>query len=393
MFRVAASLAVADVAVSQVLYYTFYQDPWCTANSASCTGPGCCDSRENGKTLMNPVNWPTCSSGEAEVESILINPFAPNQAGGIDMDYVGSYYAAGALYYDKNGDQKEWSLNRTVVQCGGDDHDNPYSYNLSLSDDPLCVPAVPPTSIKEAIVGLQARGIRAGVSLLGGGGADNPPPTFQIRNHMENLLQLEEGDFAKWITQLRAAGTVLNSWGITHFDIDFEGGLTSTLNCTALSRVLSALRFNDSIVSVTTEYYDLLSLSCLTSVPENRPDMIQLMMGNYYNTFATGIKQINSISASTGYPVSKFRLGVKPQCGVSTGSLSYLKGALPTLVASGAKPVLWNLGRDYPCPGTCSSSSCSSNSTVGQGVFTSEEPFAWTCAISDAYKSAQSRVV
>lgn len=329
-------------------------------------------------------------------ESVLINPLAPNEYGGIDMDYIGSFYAAGGYYYDASGVQQEWSLNKTIIDCGGSDHDNPYSYNVPIGDPaprPLCVPATAPTAISKAIAGLQARGIRAGVSLLGGGGADNPPPTLQERNYMTNLLQLEESDFAAWITQLRAAGTVLNSWGINHFDIDFEGGLTQTLNCTALSRVLKALSFSGSITSVTTEAGYLNQLSCLTSVEENRPDMIQLMMNNYYTTWATGIQQISSISASTGYPVSQFRLGIKPQCGVSTGSYSYLTGALPSLVASGAKPMLWNMGRDYPCPGSCSNPYCNHGSTVGQQPFTPNAPFDWTCAISEAYQSIQGQFV
>jgi len=396
MRGIVAGLVTSDLAKTQMLYYTFYQDPWCTAGGESCTGPGCCDSRFAGNTLMDPVNWPNCSNGPVAVESVLINPLAPNQYGGIDMDYIGSYYAAGSHYYDVAGVQRDWRLNETVINCGGSDHDNPYSYNLPAgnpSPNPLCVPATPPTAIKNAIAGLQTRGIRAGISLLGGGGADNPPPTLQKRNHMERLLQLEESDFSSWITQLRAAGTVLNNWGITHFDIDFEGGLTQTLNCTALSRVLDALRFNGSIVSVTTEYYELSSLSCVTSVAESRPDIIQLMMGNYYTTWATGIQQINNISSSTGYPVSQFRLGIKPQCGVSTGSLSYVTGALPNLVASGARPMLWNMGRDYPCSGSCSSGTCQRQSPVGQQPFTTEAPFAWTCAISDAFQPTSTQLV
>lgn len=189
----------------------------------------------------------------------------------------------------------------------------------------------------------------------------------------------------------------MNSWGITHFDIDFEGGLTQTLPCDRLQRVLAALTFNGSITSVTTEYGYLSQMECLTTIPKNRPDMIQLMMNNYYSTWSTGISWIQNVSNQTGYPVSRFRLGIKPQCGVSTGTLSYLEGALPGLLDSGAKPMLWNLARDYPCKGSCQTGgvpgTCKKHSKVGQQPFTTEKPFSWTCAISEAYSALRSAVV
>lgn len=302
------------------------------------------------------------------------------------MDFIGTYYAKGAFYYDKSGTQLDWE-NARVVACGGEEHDNPYSYDLPAGDPapgPLCIPAEPPSAIKLAIQQLKFRNMRIGVSLLGGGYADNPA-LVPKRNQLQELLKLEEVEFAAWIVQVRAAGTVLNQWGLNHFDIDFEGGMTENLNCTALTRVLNALRFNNSIVSVTTEVDYLETLDCLVSSEENRPDLIQLMMNNYQTSVLTGIEQIKTVSANTGYPVSQFRLGVKPQCGVPTGSLSYLQEALPGLVNSSARPMLWNLGRDYPCPGTCSSPICNSGSTVGQQPFTSSDPFAFSCTISYAY--------
>lgn len=387
--------ATASIARSQVSYYTFYQDPFCTANGNACTGPGCCDERLDGKTLMNPVNWPNCST-DVVMESVLINPVAPNMYGGIDMDFIGRYYAKGAYFFDAQGNKVDWSLNETVIECGGESHDKPYSYGLPLDapvPHPLCIPAAPPTRIQEAIDALNARGIRAGISLLGGGGGDNPPPTLRGRNRLENLMQLDEDAFTFFEGQLAAAGAVMHGWGITHFDLDFEGGLTQTLNCDRLRRVLAALSFPDALTSVTTEQGYLAQMDCLTTIPENRPDMIQLMMSNYYSPWSSGISQIQSVSNQTGYPVSQFRLGIKPQCGVSTGELSYLTGALPELVDSGARPMLWNLPRDYPCQGSCGSGECMADSLAGQQPFTAQEPFAWTCAISEAYFAPRSVVV
>merc|ERR1719265_2416583 len=83
----------------RVFYYTYYQDPFCTANDAPCTTVGCCDNQAQSRTLLNPVNWPDCPGGATLApESILINPLAPNELGGLDLDYLGSYYAAGASY-------------------------------------------------------------------------------------------------------------------------------------------------------------------------------------------------------------------------------------------------------------------------------------------------------
>merc|ERR1712203_909838 len=130
----------------------------------------------------------------------------------------------------------------------------------------------------------------------------------------------------------------------------------------------------------------LQSLSSVLQSPAQRPDIIQLMMSNYAESLATGISIAQGISGNTGYPVSNFRFGIKPQCGVHVGSASYLVGALPALVESGAGIMLWNMGRDYPCSchNDCSEG-CAQNSLVGQQAFSSSAPFAFTCAISRAF--------
>jgi len=385
-------LVLASVLVSRgapprsVLYYGYYQDPWCTANGQTCTSEGCCDDRVASKTLLNPENWPDCPGGQpAETESILINPVAPNEHGGLDLDYLGQFYAEGATYYDAVGQEQDWKT-RNVISCGGD-HDTPYSYKLPISSPvagPLCVPATPPTALKKSIAALTRRGIRTGISILGGGGGDNIPGIPE-RSQLRSLTKLEEAEFKSFIVQLRAAAIVLNSWGISHFDIDFEGGIASDLNAARLPEVFEALRFEGGIVSLTTEAYSLQGLSSVLNSTTQRPDLVQLMMGDYSETLATGIQIARNVSAATGYPVSQFRLGIKPQCGVSVGSEAYLTKALPALVESGAGVVLWNLGRDYPCAsmGDCSKG-CIANSTVGQQPFSSSDPFAFTCAISKA---------
>lgn len=180
---------------------------------------------------------------------------------------------------------------------------------------------------------------------------------------------------------------MLHDWGITHFDIDLEGGIAYALNATRLPDVLNALRFDGGIVSVTSESWALHRFSSVLESPTQRPDLLQLMMGNYGETLETGLESARAISQMTGYPVSKFRFGVKPQCGVNVGSAAYLKNALPEVVASGAGLMLWNLGRDYPCSSGTSdcSDSCAAGSSVGQQTFTSEDPFTFTCTISKAF--------
>lgn len=371
-----------------VIYYAYYQDPFCTANGATCATEGCCDERVASKTLLNPANWPACSEGqEATTESILINPVAPNEHGGMDLDYLGQFYAKGATYYDVDGVEKEWNT-REVISCGGDNHDTPYSYNLPRTSpvaNPLCVPATPPTALKESIAGLKARGIRTGVSILGGSGGDNIPGIPE-RTQLATLTRLSETNWNSFLVQLRAAATVLNGWGITHFDIDFEGGVAESLNATRLPDVFNAMRFSGSIVSLTTESYALQSLYSVLQSPTQQPDLVQLMMGDYSESLAAGVQTAQSVVNATGYPLSKFRLGVKPQCGPNVGSASYLEQALPALVESGAGIMLWNLGRDYPCAcqgGDCAYG-CAANSTVGQQSFTKSAPFSFTCAISKA---------
>jgi len=322
-------------------------------------------------------------------ESILINPVAPNEGGGLDLDYLGQFYAKGASYYNKSGLLDAWDT-RKAISCGGDQHDSPYSYNLPKGapvSRPLCVPANPPTMIAEAIVGLKARGIRTGISILGGGGGDNIPGIPQ-RSQLRALTQLSETPFLSFLTQLRAAATVLHDWGITHFDIDFEGGVASDLNAERLPQIFDALRFSDSIVSLTTESYSLYSLSSVLN-STSRPDMIQLMMGDYSETLEDGVKIAQGVQNRTGYPLSQFRFGVKPQCGVSVGTSSYLTGALPALVESGAGVMLWNLGRDYSCIAKKDSCEygCAANSIAGQSTFSNSAPFAFTCAVSDAFKA------
>lgn len=181
---------------------------------------------------------------------------------------------------------------------------------------------------------------------------------------------------------------MLHDWGITHFDIDFEGGIATALNATRLPDVMNALRFDGTIVSLTTESRCLHGLSSVLESPTQRPDLIQLMMGDYSETLETGVQIATGISRKTGYPLSRFRFGIKPQCGVKVGSAAYLTSALPGLVASGAGVMLWNMGRDYSCDsgGDCTRR-CVEISTVGQQAFTSSVPFSFTCAISKAFKA------
>jgi len=339
------------------------------------------------KTLLNPANWPECTEGQdVTTESILINPVAPNEHGGLDLDYLGQFYAQGATYYNAAGQEIDWKT-RNVISCGGENHDTPYSYKLprcSPVASPLCVPATPPAALKRSIAALAARGIRTGISILGGGGGDNIPGIPE-RTQLRSLTKLGATEFQSFLGQLRAAATVLNSWGITHFDIDFEGGIASDLNATRLPDVMDALRFHGGIVSLTTESYSLQGLHSVLKSPTQRPDLVQLMMGDYSETLAAGIQIAQGVAKATGYPVSQFRFGVKPQCGVNVGSEAYLTSALPALVESGAGVMLWNLGRDYPCAcqGDCSRA-CNANSTAGQQAFTGSKPFAFTCAISKA---------
>jgi len=385
---------LAAAAPRNVLYYAFYQDPWCTANSQSCHGNGCCDDRlhdsQENKTLLNPENWPSCSDGhEITAESVLINPVAPNEHGGLDLDFLGQYYARGAVYYNEEGHELPWK-GRNIIQCGGDNHDKPYSYNLPKGapvPNPLCVPATPPAALERGIAGLKARGIRTGISILGGGGDDNVPG-INVRNQLHSLTKLSASKFDSFLVQLRAAATVLHDWGITHFDVDLEGGIAYALNATRLPQVLDALRFEGGMVSITTESWALDGISSVLESTTQRPDLVQLMMGDYSETLHDGLQTAKSVAQRTGYPVSKFRFGIKPQCGVRVGSADYLKSALPEVVESDAGVVLWNLGRDYPCDsgGDCSGR-CAAHSFAGQQAFTTNEPFTFTCAISRAFNS------
>jgi hypothetical protein len=319
---------------------------------------------------------------------VLINPVAPNELGGLNLDFFGSYYAKGASYFDKDGAEHPWN-SKEIVQCGSDStHASPYSYGLPKGrpvKNPLCVPANPPAALARGIEQLKQRGIRAGISILGGGGDDNIPGIPTV-NQLVRLTHLETTAFAHFLTQFRAAATVLHDWGIAHFDIDLEGGIASALNAQRLPEVLDALRFNDSIVSVTTEAYNF-QYGGISSVlnSSSAPDLVQLMMGDYSETLQSGLQTAGDISKSTGYPLSKFRLGVKPQCGRSVGSATYLDDALPAVVESGAGVMLWNLGRDYPCEAQSCSDSCASNTLVGQAPFTVNSPFTWACSISKAW--------
>ena len=160
---------------------------------------------------------------------------------------------------------------------------------------------------------------------------------------------------------------------------------------TRLTDLMAQLRFDGGIVSLTTESYSLSALAPLlqNASSASYPDLVQLMMSNYYETLSQGLSDAQGVVQATGYPLSRFRLGVKPQCGVSTGELATLQAALPDLVSSGAGLMLWNLGRDYPCApsvkGQCDTMQCAPASAAGQSPFTTSAPFAFSCAASDAW--------
>jgi len=293
---------------------------------------------------------------------------------------------------NSSGHVNSWKT-REIVQCGGPDHDTPYSFNLPAGrpvPNPLCVPATPPDALSKSISALARRGIRTGISILGGGGGDNVPG-IPYRSQLRALTLLAETAFDNFLVQLRAAATVLHDWGITHFDIDFEGGIAQDLNASRLPQVFDALRFHDSLISLTTESYSLDALSSVLKSAGQRPDLIQLMMADYSETLSQGVQIAKGIENETGYPISNFRFGIKPQCGVTVGTRAYLEGALPSLVQSGAGIMLWNLGRDYPCDsdGDCSAG-CAKNSNVGQQAFSNSYPLGFSCAISKAFDDSSS---
>merc|ERR1712113_861651 len=99
-----------------------------------------------------------------------------------------------------------------------------------------------------------------------------------------------------------------------------------------------------------TEVFGLDTISSLLS-SSDRPDLVQLMMDDYSATLEEGLQDALQVSKATGFSVTNFTLGVKPQCGVQAGSVAYLKTALPDISAKGVGIMLWNMGRDYPCPG------------------------------------------
>lgn len=367
----------------RILYYTYYQDPFCTANNAPCTSVGCCDNQAQSKTLLDPETWPDCpGGGNLMPDSILINPLAPNELGGLDLDYMGTYYAAGATYENASGYVLDWQLNPRTEQCGGATHDSPYSYNIPVGHPdpkPLCVPATPPKALNDAILGLQHRGIRVGFSILGGAGGDNIP--VPNRTRLPAIAKLPENRFQAFLVQVSAAAEVLRGWGIGHFDVDFEGGVASDLNVTRLRLFLNALRGPDTLVTLTTE---IGSLDPLTSLLQSqaRPDLIQLMLSNYYTPIVEGLKQVQNVSKSVGYAVSNFTLGVKPDCTAGVvGSLANLKKSLPVIERSGVGLMLWDMGRDYPCSGDCTIG-CKKGSKVGQAPFTDSPPLAFSCAMA-----------
>merc|ERR1711912_158810 len=102
--------------------------------------------------------------------------------------------------------ETDWKT-RNVISCGGEDHDTPYSYHLPKAapvKNPLCVPAVPPAALQRSIKALKSRGIRTGISMLGGGGGDNIPGIPE-RTQLRSLTKLGATEFNNFIVQLRAA--------------------------------------------------------------------------------------------------------------------------------------------------------------------------------------------
>ena len=127
--------------------------------------------------------------------------------------------------------------------------------------------------LKQSIDGLRARNIRAGFSILGGGGGDNVP--LPTRTRLPTLLKLAEPRWGGFLQQVRAAASVLVGWGITHFDIDFEGGLAQDLNVTRLTAMMQALRCKGCLVTLTAEVWSLQPLYPLLANAKQRPDLVQ----------------------------------------------------------------------------------------------------------------------
>lgn len=342
--------------------------------------PGCCDDLVASRTLLSPAEWPAGLAPAA----VLVSLVAPNEHGGLDLNFLGRYYAKGATFFDHAGQERDWKAVPAAIPCGGEDHDTPYSYLIPKgrpAPGPLCVPATPPTAVALALAGLLARGVKPGISILGGHGANLPP--LPSRSQLRRLVQLPEPRFGAFVLQVRAAATVLHQWGFRVFDVDFEGGLEAALNVTRLGRLVEALRVEGAEVTLTLEAPSMPGLRALLGSPgPARPDLVQLMLENYYEDLPDGIEDAKDAAAASGYPLEQMTLGVKPQCGVASGTLKRVKTHLPAVAEAGLGVMLWNLGRDYPCEGTCGGT-CTK--TPGQAVFSEAAPFGFAQAIAAAY--------